>query len=490
MTSTASTHRNSAAYASATSSAISARSRGSAASRAPLLGARSAVSRPALTSRARRLAQEPTRCAGGGGSASARLNRSAAASGAPLSHRCLRRLPQAGQHPAIAPGRTLTRCAAICPGGALSACSRRAAERWAASRSSLAQRRLDRVADDRVDEARTDRQSPRTSRRTRPAASWWRPSFPSRRRSPPRGAARSRPPERPAPARDEARQDRGAARGRSPRRAIPSQPAGQQLGRIALGQLPVVELGRPQQLGLGTAGCRRWPSRRAAHSSIAAPVAHRGADECADGALAQQRRAQDRRRFRAQRQQRRAGRRRLTRPQRHEQRHRQALQPRRKVGQPAQRGLVRPVRIIDREQQRLTRRIGWRTASTARAEPQTTVAGRASTACPSSSGRAARRARRATPRARPASRAGQAPLEQLPHHAEREVRLELRPAGTQDLRGRARAARRHAASTSDVLPMPAPALDRAATRAAALQQLLNCCQLALALEQAAPRASL
>ena len=73
------------------------------------------------------------------------------------------------------------------------------------------------------------------------------------------------------------------------------------------------------------------------------------------------------------------------------------------------------------------------------------------------------------------------PLEQLAHEAEREVRLVLRPAGTQDfhpLRGRPQACRLHQRGFSDA----GSTLDQEHRRAT-IQKLINCRQLALALGQ-------
>ncbi len=119
MTSTASTHRNSAAYASATSSAISAR--------APRIGGepqrllqlqRTPVSRPALASARAASRRTPTRSARGGGSASARP----AGRPRPAGRRCPSPLappPASRASTQRSPaGRTPTRCAATCPAGA------------------------------------------------------------------------------------------------------------------------------------------------------------------------------------------------------------------------------------------------------------------------------------------------------------------------------------------------------------------------------------
>ncbi len=214
-----------------------------------------------------------------------------------------------------------------------------------------AQRRLDCVADDRVDEARrvVARPAPRDERGRRPAA--WRPPSPqpaiaaawrSSQPSPSTASACARP----------ARADRGRARARrraarSPRR--PPTSSSPDRARPA----PVVERDRPQQLGQRTAGCRRSPSRP--------PRTARRSPRAAD------RRAHDRRRWRRRSAARGARpptrlgrsatsadarRRRLARPQRDHQRQRQPLEPRREVGQPPQRGLVRPVRVIDGDEQR------------------------------------------------------------------------------------------------------------------------------------------
>ena len=82
---TASAHRNSAAYASATSSAISALSPGLVASRSASSRCMNAASRPALASARAVWRRSPIRSLVEGGSASARFSRAAAVPGAPLS---------------------------------------------------------------------------------------------------------------------------------------------------------------------------------------------------------------------------------------------------------------------------------------------------------------------------------------------------------------------------------------------------------------------
>ena len=249
--------------------------------------------------------------------------------------------------------------------------------------------------------------------------------------------------------------DQGPAPGRSPAAPIPSQPAGQQLGRIELGQRPAARARPPAAARSGTADCRRSPRTRAAHSSSLAPPA-------------EPRRAQSRsRRPRSAAPGAgppppprappaaalpstpgRPGRSATSSASR------QPLQPRRQVGQPAQRGLIGPVRIVDGDQQRPRVPPGWPPASTGRATPQTKCRRPAAPASwPDSSGRTARsgpgqqRLALAPPRAR------QPPLEQLAHHAEREIRLELRAARPQNLVPQLRGPR-HASSASDVLPIP------------------------------------
>ncbi len=259
----------------------------------------------------------------------------------------------------------------------------------------------------------------------------------------------------------------------------PLAPANQQLGRLELGQRPLIEPDRPQQLGqVERIAAARRPGRRA--QRLARRVTERGADDRAGGAFAQQRRAHDRLRLRAQRQQRRAHRGRRSGPERDEQCQRQPLQPRREVGQPAQRGLVRPVRVIDGEQQ-------WPAGCEVGGQPvqavqngKRRVIGRRLTELteeqrPYRGGRPDEQ-RLALVRAR----VGEASLEQLPNHTERKVRLKLRPTGTQGLVATffcppaRHLYQRRLANTC-------PALDH--EDPAALQQHLNRGQLALALEQ-------
>ena len=267
----------------------------------------------------------------------------------------------------------------------------------------------------------------------------------------------------------------------------PLQPPGQQLARIQLGQRPAAGLGRPQQLGqVQRIAAARGVDGRA--QLVARPAADRRAHHRAHGALAQQRRAQDRRRLRANRQQRCSHRRRIARPQRNQQPGRQPLQPRREVSQPAQRGLIGPVRVVDDDQQRPAGREVGHQPVQAMQHRKRTAAGR----LPGQRAGQQRPHRRGGPGQQrltfARARVRQAPLEQLPHHAEREARLQLRPAGPHDL--------------VPQLPRPPacllgqrrladarPALDHQHP-AAARQQQLNRGQLTLALAQPPHQTSL
>ena len=110
------------------------------------------------------------------------------------------------------------------------------------------------------------------------------------------------------------------------------------------------------------------------------------------------------------------------RPRRHHHGDRQLVEPLQQVEQELQRGLVRPVRVVDREQQRAAARRRWPPASAARAG-----AGTRSPACPAREQR--RRQRRGA--GQQLGAAGQR-REQLQHDAEAEVALEVRAAGAQD----------------------------------------------------------
>ena len=121
------------------------------------------------------------------------------------------------------------------------------------------------------------------------------------------------------------------------------------LARIQRRQRPAAGLGRPEQLSQVqriTPACRIHSRAQLVARTAASNRTH----DRAHGALAQQCRAQDRRCFRPQRQQRRLHQGRITSPQRHQQPGRQPLQPRCEVGQPAQRGRISPMRIIDGNQ--------------------------------------------------------------------------------------------------------------------------------------------
>ena len=159
----------------------------------------------------------------------------------------------------------------------------------------------------------------------------------------------------------------------------------------------------------------------------------------------------------------------------------QPLEPRRDVGQPPQRGLVRPVRVIDGDQQRSSgRKIGGEPVQAVQ-DGERRVVGR--------------RVDRLAQEQRPHRGSGsgqerctlstvgacQAPLEELAHDAEREVPFELGPARSQDL-------------VAEPLCLPARRVDQrrlADTRppldderpAAAFQQRVHRRELAFALDQ-------
>ena len=261
----------------------------------------------------------------------------------------------------------------------------------------------------------------------------------------------------------------------------------QEHGGVDRGRSRVVGCDRPQQLGQVkgiAAACR--PDRRA--ELIVGPPAGRRPHDRGGGGLAQQRGVHDHRCLGPQRRQRRAGRRRLVGAQRDQQRQLQPLQPRREVGQPPQRGLVCPVRVIDGDQHRSSgRKVGGEPVQAVQ-DGKRRVVGR----------RRCRLAEQQRPHRGSGSGeqcfalwgfgAREPPLEQLAHDAEGEVRLELRPAGSQDL---VATLLRLPAGRVDQrrLPDTRPTLDQEHL-AAAFQQRVNRRELAFALDQLVHRTTL
>jgi hypothetical protein len=254
--------------------------------------------------------------------------------------------------------------------------------------------------------------------------------------------------------------------------------AGEQRSGLERARRPVLAPHRPQKLGQVervAAGGRPGGGRHL----VAASLAQRGPDEHAGGAFAQQRRAQDCRCGRPQRRRRGLRGARLRRPCGDEQRQRQPLQPRREVGQPAQRGLIGPVGVVDRDQQRSARRqVGREPVQPVQDGERGVVVGRL---------------RRLPQQQRPRGDRGpvqqrvgilrrrHAALEELPDDAEREARFELGPAGVHDVvPERVRPPARSPQERR--LPRSRRSFDEQHL-AAALQQTLDLRQLALALDQ-------
>ena len=234
----------------------------------------------------------------------------------------------------------------------------------------------------------------------------------------------------------------------------PLTPANQKLVRLKLGQPLTVELHRPQQLGhIQRIAASRRPHRRA--QPIARPPTNRVADNRAHGALAQKPRPHHRQRLRTQRKRRSSHRRRLTGPQRDEDPQRHPLQARRQIRQPPQRRLIHPLRIINGDQQRPTVcEIGSQPVQAVQNRKRRVIGRRPEEL---SQQQRSRRASRAGEQRLALVQVGaqQAPLKQLTHHpnaksassAEPRARRTSCPSPT---------ARRHAASTSEVFPIPTP----------------------------------
>ena len=260
----------------------------------------------------------------------------------------------------------------------------------------------------------------------------------------------------------------------------------QQLRRLQCGQRPTAKASRPQQLG--------QVQRITAASRIdgrAQLIAHLAAGRCAHrgthGLFAQQRRAQNRRRRGAHGQQRSTHHCRVALTQGHQNPRRQSLQPRRQVSQPAQRGLISPMRVIDGDQERPA-------GGQVYYQPVQAVQHRKPTVTSRRHGELAGQQRPDRGR-RPGQqrltltlpRSRHAPLEQLAHHPERETRLQLRSPRPHDLvakliRPRARHLnQRRLANTGPALEHQHPA--------AVLQQHLDRRQLTLALPQPPHQAS-
>ena len=233
-----------------------------------------------------------------------------------------------------------------------------------------------------------------------------------------------------------------------------------------------------------TADCRRsppTPPRTAHRSPLHRP---RRGPTVAHGALAQQRRAQRPPPPRARTpQETRPHRRRLDRTQRHQHPHAPAPPTARQICQPPQRGLIRPMRIVNGDQQRpAVCEIGSQPVQAMQHRKRRVDRPTGPASSPNSNGRAAPAGPASSASRSSRSAARQAPLKQLTHHAEREIRLKLRTTRQQDLHARAPPPGDTPASTSDVLPIPTPPSTRR-TPPRALQQLLDRRQLPLALEQ-------
>ena len=293
-----------------------------------------------------------------------------------------------------------------------------------------------------------------TSTRTRPAARDTASCHLQLRRSPPRGATRSHHPAPRAPARGSARAD--PARAPSPPPAArPPRARPPAARRIELDQRPVLQLDGPQQLShIQRIAAACLPHRRAQLVARPPPRAARTTAPTASSlnspgrttpAASARNAASD-----APSDAGSLGRSATS-------THRQPLKPRSQVSQPAQRGLVSPMRVIDRDQQRSTvreidrqpvqpvqdrkRRInGDRPARSPNSSDRTAPAGPANNPSACSPRRPTNAARRAG--APPRTRSPP----QAPIHA---------PGGPRD----EITARRHAASTSTScrdLPHPPP----------------------------------
>ena len=194
---------------------------------------------------------------------------------------------------------------------------------------------------------------------------------------------------------------------------------------------------------------------RAAHSSSLAWPPRVARAIIGDGGLAQEPGPRHRRRLSAHRQERVVPRCRLGRPQRDDQRQGQPLEPRREVGQPAKGRPVRPVGIVDRDHEGpASREVGGEPVEAVEDGEGRVVGRRLSELAREQRARGGRRSGQELV-ALAVLRARQPSLEELTHHAEREARLELRAACAQHLTAEA-FRRPHAASSSDVLPIPAP----------------------------------
>jgi hypothetical protein len=232
------------------------------------------------------------------------------------------------------------------------------------------------------------------------------------------------------------------------------QPARQQPGRLQGSQGPAAQVSRPQQLGQVERITTTGQIHRRAQLIVrlaAGRCAHHGSHRF----LAQQRRAQNRRRLRAYRQKRGAHHGRVALTQRHQHPRRQSLQPRRQVGQPAQGGLVSPMRIIDGDQQRPAhRQVDHQPVQAMQHRERTVTSGlRGELASQQRPHRASRPSQQRLALA--LRRARQAPFEQLADHAERETRLQLRSPRTHDLEAkliRPRARRLHQRRLADTGP--------------------------------------